>query len=455
MIEENIDIGEPLLIQIGRFGNIAWINQFYDLVNKVLTDLGIDYNDERLSLSVTKDAKLPVILGQRYILQPLKNERIKCIVPSTFKLKDIDGIDYDWYFSPETARDAKWIEVAFPVGGELPPRLYESILTTCKAILKKSTKSGFRKHHSQLLYGFVTDKEVRKDILEMITSNGLLKKGGPILSDLIRLNRSLLLTWNPQRWNWEDYNEKVKEVHEKGSTLMRWSCGNSKNIKVDDQVFLMRVGSVSPGIIGSGYVVEAPFKDIHFADEDREALYVEVAFDTLLDFKKDILRLEVLKKEMPEQLWTPQASGISIRNEYLSKLEQLWFEYQNISLEQKPEYNQPETEQTFLEGKAFSVLQSRYERDADARKACLSKKGYRCSVCSFDFQKVYGGIGVGFIHVHHLNMVKDMGEPTETNPETDLEPVCPNCHAMLHKRYPPYSINELKELIKDQLKDGM
>jgi 5-methylcytosine-specific restriction protein A len=25
----------------------------------------------------------------------------------------------------------------------------------------------------------------------------------------------------------------------------------------------------------------------------------------------------------------------------------------------------------------------------------------------------------------------------------DLKPVCPNCHAMLHRRTPPYSIEEL------------
>lgn len=29
-------------------------------------------------------------------------------------------------------------------------------------------------------------------------------------------------------------------------------------------------------------------------------------------------------------------------------------------------------------------------------------------------------------------------------PIHDLRPVCPNCHAMLHKRNPAYSIEELK-----------
>jgi len=215
-----------------------------------------------------------------------------------------------------------------------------------------------------------------------------------------------LLTWNPNRWEWNDYQEKVAEVQNNGSIVLRWSCGNSKNIKVDDQVFLMRVGPLSPGIIGSGYVVKSPFKASHFSNKGREALYVEVVFDELFDYQNRILSLDILKKEMPEQVWTPQASGISIKQEYISKLETVWFDYINPNTEQD-EYNssQQESEAVFLEGKAFSVLQTRYERDLDARKACLDKKGYSCSVCSFDFQKVYGVIDKGYIHVNHFIML--------------------------------------------------
>jgi len=34
------------------------------------------------------------------------------------------------------------------------------------------------------------------------------------------------------------------------------------------------------------------------------------------------------------------------------------------------------------------------------------------------------------------------------NPEKDLIPVCPNCHSMLHKRKPAYSVEELKQIIE-------
>jgi hypothetical protein len=34
MIDDIVNNDEPLLAHIGKLGNIAWINQYYDLVNK-------------------------------------------------------------------------------------------------------------------------------------------------------------------------------------------------------------------------------------------------------------------------------------------------------------------------------------------------------------------------------------------------------------------------------------
>ncbi|WP_323776329.1 HNH endonuclease [Leisingera sp.] len=103
----------------------------------------------------------------------------------------------------------------------------------------------------------------------------------------------------------------------------------------------------------------------------------------------------------------------------------------------------------FLEGARLDVLQTKYERNAQARAACLAKYGYVCSVCNFDFQATFGEIGREFIHVHHLVPVSARKKTYEINPVTDLRPVCPNCHAMLHKRQPPFQIEELKKLIRE------
>jgi hypothetical protein len=58
-------------------------------------------------------------------------------------------------------------------------------------------------------------------------------------------------------------------------------------------------------------------------------------------------------------------------------------------------------EEPHFEGALSTVRVNRYERDHEARESCIA---------------------------HHT--------------------VCPNCHAMLHKRIPPYSIDELSKLIR-------
>jgi 5-methylcytosine-specific restriction protein A len=68
-------------------------------------------------------------------------------------------------------------------------------------------------------------------------------------------------------------------------------------------------------------------------------------------------------------------------------------------------------------------------------------------VCGFDFAKLYGEIGEGFIHVHHLRDLATVGGEYEVDPIKDLRPVCPNCHAMLHVETPAIGIEDLRALI--------
>jgi 5-methylcytosine-specific restriction enzyme A len=102
----------------------------------------------------------------------------------------------------------------------------------------------------------------------------------------------------------------------------------------------------------------------------------------------------------------------------------------------------------FLEGAVSKVKVNRYERDPKARIACLAKYGTRCQVCGLKFDERYGDIGKGFIHVHHLKPLGAMRKEYQINPTLDLIPVCPNCHAMLHTKEPPISIDDLRRLIR-------
>ncbi|MCC6262119.1 MAG: HNH endonuclease [Bryobacterales bacterium] len=102
----------------------------------------------------------------------------------------------------------------------------------------------------------------------------------------------------------------------------------------------------------------------------------------------------------------------------------------------------------FPEGGRRTVVLNAYERSPSARAACLNHHGTSCSVCGFDFEARYGEIGRGFIHVHHLVPIASVGQSYLVDPIRDLCPVCPNCHEMLHRREPPYSIEELRCLVR-------
>ncbi len=99
------------------------------------------------------------------------------------------------------------------------------------------------------------------------------------------------------------------------------------------------------------------------------------------------------------------------------------------------------------EGATIQVTLNRYERSRIARNKCIETKGCRCAICGMDFEERYGTIGHGFIHIHHTTPISSIGKDYQIDYEKDLVPVCPNCHAMLHRKNPPYTIDELKELI--------
>lgn len=76
-------------------------------------------------------------------------------------------------------------------------------------------------------------------------------------------------------------------------------------------------------------------------------------------------------------------------------------------------------------------------------------QGYKCKVCGFDFQKVYGDIGKGFIEAHHLQPYSELklGEKRRLDLERDFAVLCANCHRMIHRLDDPSSISHLVRII--------
>lgn len=101
-----------------------------------------------------------------------------------------------------------------------------------------------------------------------------------------------------------------------------------------------------------------------------------------------------------------------------------------------------------IEGTRKTYLVNKYERDPKNRKKAIEIHGVNCIACGFNFEAVYGDRGKEFIEVHHIKPLRSLEEAIKINPETDLVPLCANCHRMVHRRKDQVlSVEELIEMI--------
>jgi hypothetical protein len=103
-------------------------------------------------------------------------------------------------------------------------------------------------------------------------------------------------------------------------------------------------------------------------------------------------------------------------------------------------------EAIYTEGTRFSVTLTAIERSPVARQICLDHFGYKCFVCDFNFEKKFGELGKDFIHIHHRVNIANKPSIHEVDPKKDLIPLCPNCHAMAHRKKPAIPVEELKNI---------
>lgn len=113
-------------------------------------------------------------------------------------------------------------------------------------------------------------------------------------------------------------------------------------------------------------------------------------------------------------------------------------------------FNDIKDNKLIFEGHKLTVQVDKYERSSIARGKCIEFHGCTCYICGFDFEKKYGEVGKEFIHVHHKTPLHTIKSDYCVDYKEDLIPVCPNCHAMLHRKEKGkyLSVEELKNRIK-------
>ncbi len=102
----------------------------------------------------------------------------------------------------------------------------------------------------------------------------------------------------------------------------------------------------------------------------------------------------------------------------------------------------------FAEGASRVQRSIRYERDRRNRATAIALFGCQCQACALDFGDRYGEVARGFIEVHHTTPLSALEADTIIDPARDLVPLCPNCHAVAHRQDPPYSVEEIRAMLR-------
>jgi 5-methylcytosine-specific restriction enzyme A len=266
-----------------------------------------------------------------------------------------------------------------------------------------------------------------------------------------------LFTWNPNEWPWVELPEAARRVASGQSQEDRWSTGTRKSgIQPDDRFFLLRQGAEPRGVIGSRTILSEVFQAPHFKDaraaQGDEANYARVRFEHLVDPEHEpdrVLDVRLLENTFPDvSVWRTQASGVEVPGHVVPPIGRLW--EAALGMRHARLADDIEQPERFVEGAVRRVSVNAYERNPLARQACIEHWGARCAVCGFDFQATYGDVAEGYIHVHHLKPLADLGEGYEVDPVADLRPLCPNCHAVAHLKDPPFTPDELVAMIGHQ-----
>jgi 5-methylcytosine-specific restriction protein A len=263
---------------------------------------------------------------------------------------------------------------------------------------------------------------------------------------------AVLLGWNPGVGdNWPGYSRVVDELGAAGVHRRSWPAGPGTGTgagagalpEPGADAWLLLHGKTGSGLIGHGVVASAPYLAAGTGPEGEPRTCVDVDFDALLPLG-DQIAVDVLAARAPLTDWSAAGSAGSqvVPEEQARPIREVWAERLPAD-EMDPVLPVPGT---LPQDALVRVGVSRYERDPHARRVCLAHHGTSCAACGCSFEAAYGPEGEGFIHVHHLVPAAQLGPGYELDPVGDLVPLCPNCHAMAHRRRIPYTVAELRAM---------
>jgi hypothetical protein len=105
----------------------------------------------------------------------------------------------------------------------------------------------------------------------------------------------------------------------------------------------------------------------------------------------------------------------------------------------------------YEEGVRHLAERSFFERNPKLAERAKAAYTCVCRACGFDFAKTYGEVGQGFAEVHHLNPLSERPSNEWTaairTSIAEVAVLCANCHRMIHRRRPAFTIEELRAML--------
>ena len=260
------------------------------------------------------------------------------------------------------------------------------------------------------------------------------------------MSNYIVLTENDES-NWEDetgvlyhYPTRYQKLVNVGTRVVYYKG------KIKDNSFQTKRLSNQPHYFGTG-IIESIIPD----SNSKKNLFAPIAdfklFNEAVAFKGEDGYLENKANEVSFNYFRGngvRALSESEFNNIVNKSDLL----DQILVEPDAKYETAHTSNV-LEGKKVAFYTTKYERNKSNRDKALKIHGYSCCICNINFKESYGEIGEGFIHVHHVKPLYSLDEEVVIDPSKDLVPVCPNCHAIIHrKKNQILSIDEVKQIYR-------
>lgn len=229
-----------------------------------------------------------------------------------------------------------------------------------------------------------------------------------------------------------NYREGLTRDAKSGRT--EWTC--PKSAEIGDAVFILILGE---GVLSTGTVESVP-RPVPKGWNFPGRYYAEIGN---LEFLAAPVSMDSLVRRFPKWGYpTYPRSYTTVQTPLAEEIVSFIRHRESAIVDDLPL-------PLLSEGTPRTINVIQYERNKRARQRCLDRWGFRCVACGIAFAGIYGADFANCIHTHHLVPVASRKKTYRLNPETDLRPLCPNCHAVAHHTSDtPLAIAAIKSFIR-------